>query len=219
MFLPAFFFLLIGAISLAAAMGVVLSREPVHSALFLLANFATLAVLYITLDAQFLAAAQVIVYAGGIVILILFVIMLIGGATNDFAAQQRTWSRYIGLLLGLLLLGSLGYNFLQRVDAVSPAAAEALVGGIPSAVGMALFTDYVLAFELVAILLLVALLGALVLGRQFGEGQRAAPRTEAGDTLPGQFVVPREPTRHERVLEPVEGAGSGQRREKELQTS
>jgi hypothetical protein len=72
------FFILVGALSVAAAVGVVSAKVVVHSALFLLVHFVTLAVLYITLDAQFLGAAQVIIYAGGIVILILFVIMLIG---------------------------------------------------------------------------------------------------------------------------------------------
>ena len=101
MSLSLLFFLLVGAVSLAAALGVVTSRQPVHSALFLLTNFATLAVLYITLDAQFLAAAQVIVYAGGIVILILFVIMLIGGDTSDSAPRSGrgvvSWASRWGL--------------------------------------------------------------------------------------------------------------------------
>ena len=64
------FFIVVGAVALAAALGVLLSRQPVHSALFLMANFGSLAVLYVTLDAQFLAAAQVIIYAGGIVKLV-----------------------------------------------------------------------------------------------------------------------------------------------------
>ncbi|MCB0113244.1 MAG: NADH-quinone oxidoreductase subunit J [Caldilineaceae bacterium] len=166
MTLSLLFFLVVGAVCLAAAVGVVLSREPVHSALFLLTNFATLAVLYVTLEAQFLAAAQVIVYAGGIVILILFVIMLIGGSTNDFSAQQRTWSRYAGVILGVIMLGSLGVTILQRVENVSPQAVAAVQGGVPPVIGITLFTEYVLPFELVGILLLVALLGALVLGRQ-----------------------------------------------------
>ncbi len=72
------FYFVVAAISVAAAVGVVASNKPVHSALFLLANFAMLAALYITMDAQFLGAVQIIIYAGGIVILILFVIMLIG---------------------------------------------------------------------------------------------------------------------------------------------
>jgi NADH-quinone oxidoreductase subunit J len=179
MTLSLLFFLVVGAVCLAAAVGVVLSREPVHSALFLLTNFATLAVLYVTLEAQFLAAAQVIVYAGGIVILILFVIMLIGGSTTDFTARHRMWSRYAGLILGIILLGGLGYTVLQRVESVSPQAVAAMQGGVPRVIGLALFTDYVLAFELVGILLLVALLGALVLGRQPEE--ESAPRVETAD--------------------------------------
>ncbi len=175
------FFLLVGAVSLAAALGVVMSRQPVHSALFLLTNFASLAVLYVTLDAQFLAAAQVIVYAGGIVILILFVIMLIGGDTNDFSAAQRTWSRTVGIALGATLLLTISYSALSHMLAPPEEAAALLQGGTPQAVGIALFTDYVLPFELVAILLLVALIGALVLGRQpegEGEGIPAVNTTE-----------------------------------------
>lgn len=167
------FFLLVGAVSLAAALGMVLSRHPVHSALFMLVNFVTLAVLYVTLDAQFLAAAQIIIYAGGIVILILFVIMLIGGETSDFSAAQRTWSRLVGLALGLILLAGLGYSALQKLLPLPADPNAALQGGAPKAVGLELFTNYVLPFELVGILLLVALIGALVLGRQpegAGEG-------------------------------------------------
>ena len=173
MSLSVLFFLVIGAVCLAAAFGVVVSRQPVHSALFLLVNFASLAVLYVTLDAQFLAAAQVIIYAGGIVILILFVIMLIGGDTNDFTASQRTWSRLVGLGLGLILLVGLGYSAVQKLLPLPADPNTALQGGAPKAVGLELFTNYILPFELVSVLLLVALIGALVVGRQpegAGEG-------------------------------------------------
>ena len=173
MSLSLLFFLVIGAVCLAAAFGVVVSRQPVHSALFLLVNFATLAVLYVTLDAQFLAAAQIIVYAGGIVVLILFVIMLIGGETNDFKAHHRTWSRLVGLGLGLILLVGLGYSAVQKLLPLPANPSAVLNGGAPKTVGLELFTNYILPFELVGILLLVALIGALVLGRQpegAGEG-------------------------------------------------
>ena len=175
------FFLLVGAVSLAAALGVVTSRQPVHSALFLLTNFATLAVLYITLDAQFLAAAQVIVYAGGIVILILFVIMLIGGDTNDFSAAQRTWSRTVGIALGSILLLTVSYSALSRMTGPTAETAALLQGGTPEAVGIALFTKYVLPFELIALLLLVALIGALVLGRQQEGAGEGIPSVEANE--------------------------------------
>ena len=181
MSLSLLFFLLVGAVSLAAALGVVTSRQPVHSALFLLTNFATLAVLYITLDAQFLAAAQVIVYAGGIVILILFVIMLIGGDTNDFSAAHRAWSRTAGLALGVVLLLVISYSALSRMMAPTEDGAALLQGGTPKAVGMALFSDYVLPFELVALLLLVALIGALVLGRQPEGAGAGIPSVKANE--------------------------------------
>jgi NADH-quinone oxidoreductase subunit J len=165
MTLSLLFFILIGAISLAAAFGVVTSRLPIHSALFLLTHFATLAVLYITLEAQFLAAIQVIIYAGGIVILILFVIMLIGSDRVENQAEIRSWTPYVGIALGLLLLGGLAYSMTQGFTGVE-ASASAVQGGVPEAVGYALFTQYILTVELAAVLLLVALLGALLLARR-----------------------------------------------------
>lgn len=159
------FFILIGAISLAAAVGVVSSNHPVHSALFLLAHFSTLAVLYITLDAQFLAATQVIVYAGGIVILILFVIMLIGSERLQNQAEHRTWTPYVGIALGIVLLGGLAVSLMKGFTGVTPNA-SAIQGGAPPAIGLLLFSQYILPFELAAVLLLVALLGALLLARR-----------------------------------------------------
>lgn len=164
MTLPILFFIVVGAVALAAALGVVISRNPIHSALFLLVNFISLAVLYVTLDAQFLAAAQVIIYAGGIVILILFVIMLIGSEGIETRAGHRIWTPYVGVLLGLLLVSSLIFTLAQAGDPTT--TPMAIQGGVPEAVGMELFTRYILPFELAAILLLVALLGALLLARR-----------------------------------------------------
>ncbi|RIK44827.1 MAG: NADH-quinone oxidoreductase subunit J [Chloroflexi bacterium] len=164
MTLPLLFFVLIGAISLAAAVGVISSRLPVHSALFLLAHFGTLAVLYVTLEAQFLAAVQVIIYAGGIVILILFVIMLIGSERIETQAEYRNWTPFAGIVLGLVLLVGLAYSLTTGFLGVDPNT-SAVQGGSPQAVGYVLFTDYILPFELAGVLLLVALLGALLLAR------------------------------------------------------
>lgn len=166
--LSVLFFIVIGAISLAAAFGVVVSRLPVHSALFLLTHFAMLAVLYVTLDAQFLAATQVIIYAGGIVILILFVIMLIGSEQIENRADHRSWTPYVGMALGIVLVGTLAYSLLGRFSGTAIDAA-AINGGAPPSVGLTLFTDYLLPFELAAILLLVALIGALLLARRSKE--------------------------------------------------
>lgn len=175
------FFVLVGAVSLAAAVGVVTSRKPIHSALYLLTHFVSLAVLYITLEAQFLAAIQVIIYAGGIVILILFVIMLIGSEPIEDDGSLRPWNAYVALGLGLVLIASLVYTLMLGFDGV-PAAPNDLMGGHPYAVGMTLFTRYILPIQLVAVLLLVALIGALLVARQPRQEQiqSAAPPVETG---------------------------------------
>lgn len=158
------FFILVGAMSIGAAVGVVASRVAVHSALFLLLHFATLAVLYVTLDAQFLGAAQVIVYAGGIVILILFVIMLIGSQELETRAAYRSWVPLAGMALGLVFVASLAYAVIQTP--ITPVAVPANEGGVPTVVGYFLYTQNILLIEMASILLLVALLGALLLARK-----------------------------------------------------
>jgi len=158
------FFILVGALSVATAVGVVTSRVAVHSALFLLVHFATLAILYVTLNAQFLAAAQIIVYAGGIVILILFVIMLIGSAPLETRAGYRSWVPYAGVALGILMLAGMALTILQMPPAtLNP---ESNAGGVPTVLGIELYSQNILLVELAAVLLLVALLGALLLARQ-----------------------------------------------------
>lgn len=163
------FFIVIGAVCLASAVGVISSRIPIHSALYLLVNFVSLAVLYVTLEAQFLAAAQVIIYAGGIVILILFVIMLIGSEKIETRAPHRTWTPYAGILLGVTLISSMIFAFVETPTAGT--ASTTINGGAPENLGMSLFTQYILPFELAAVLLLVALLGALLLARYPKTGQ------------------------------------------------
>jgi NADH-quinone oxidoreductase subunit J len=159
------FFALVALMSVAAAIGVISSRIPVHSALFLLLHFVSLAVLYITLEAQFLAAIQVIIYAGGIVILILFVIMLIGSDKIETQTDEpRPWTPYIAIVLGIVLFGTITYSLQQSFSGV--AAQSNIQGGIPEAVGLELFSRYILPLVLVAVLLLVALLGALLLARR-----------------------------------------------------
>lgn len=163
------FFIVIGAVCLASAVGVISSRMPIHSALYLLVNFISLAVLYVTLEAQFLAVAQVIIYAGGIVILILFVIMLVGSEKIETRAAHRSWTPFAGILLGVILIASMISSF---TGSASPAGATAtLNGGAPETLGMALFTRYILPLEMTAVLLLVALLGALLLARYPKTGQ------------------------------------------------
>jgi NADH-quinone oxidoreductase subunit J len=158
------FFILVGALSVATAVGVVTSKVAVHSALFLLVHFATLAILYVTLNAQFLAAAQIIVYAGGIVILILFVIMLIGSAPMETRAGYRSWVPYAGLALGVLMLAGMAITILQMP--LTPLDPNANQGGVPIVLGVEIYAQNILLVQLAAVLLLVALIGALLLARR-----------------------------------------------------
>jgi len=170
-----FLFIVFAAIAVVAALGVILSRKPVYSALFLLLNFATLAAMYIMLQAQFLAAVQVIVYAGAIVVLFLFVVMLIGGGElndvrdpNKPLAARLTWSRVTALVLAVLLLAGVGYGLLTG-QLHRPTGSEAAFGqGSVEAIAGALYTDYLLPFEMTSVLLLVGMIGAVVLARREG---------------------------------------------------
>jgi NADH-quinone oxidoreductase subunit J len=167
-----FLFIILSLVAVVAAIGVVTSRKPVYSALFLLLNFATLAALYIMLQAQFLAAVQVIVYAGAIVVLFLFVVMLIGGGElNDIRdqsktlAQRLTGQRITAIVLAILLLGAVLYGVISGELNPAQGSIEAFDQGSVEAIGSVLYTDYVLPFELTSILLLVGMIGAVVLAR------------------------------------------------------
>jgi NADH-quinone oxidoreductase subunit J len=168
-----FFFIVFGAIAIAAGLGVILSRKPVYSALFLLLNFGSLAVFYVILQAQFLAAVQVIVYAGAIVVLFLFVLMLIGGGNlNDLprrgdANQGRPgWPRIVALVLVVLLIAGLSYGLVTGRLAATQGDSTAFGQGSVQAVGNALYGAYLLPFELTSVLLLVGMIGAVVLARK-----------------------------------------------------
>lgn len=159
-------FIILGAIAVAAALGVILSKNPVHSALFLLLNFITLAAFYVVLNAPFLAVAQMTVYAGAIVVLFLFVLMLIGGQMGTRVAPGRAYARAAAIILSLALLAALVYGAITGTlfAGKGPATEEAIaqVGNV-QALGQALYTDYLLPVELVSVLLLVAMVGAVVL--------------------------------------------------------
>jgi NADH-quinone oxidoreductase subunit J len=165
-------FVVCAVIVLAGAFGVVLSRNPVHSALSLVATLFGIAVLFLNQDAQLLAAVQVIVYTGAIVVLILFVLMLLGVDTDDdVGTEPIVGQRILAVIAGLALLGALLAVFIAgKNDVVTGAhSTTAAISGDLSNIaqlGRQLFTTWIFAFEITAGLLTVAVIGAVVMARR-----------------------------------------------------
>jgi NADH-quinone oxidoreductase subunit J len=166
-------FALSAALSLAGGVGVVAARQPVHSALSLLVVLGSLAVLYLTLAAEFLAVLQVIVYAGAIVVLFLFVIMLLHARTPESRPSPVGSQWALAVPLGLALWAGLSYAAVRL-----PGSARDLPPGFGTteAVGRELFGRYLLPFEVASLLLLVGIVAAVVLGSRSPSGEAGGPR-------------------------------------------
>lgn len=161
-------FYLFAGLAVLAALGVVTLRNPVHSALSLAVVFISLAAMYILLDAPFIAAAQVMVYAGAILILFLFVIMLLSPETErgmGALASQRWLAGLFGAALAAELVVVLGRSVLPGAAGVYTPERIAQMGDT-QAIGAMLFTDFLLPFEIVSLLLLVAVVGVIVLAKK-----------------------------------------------------
>jgi NADH-quinone oxidoreductase subunit J len=159
-------FLVTAAIALIGAIAMLISRNAVHSALFLLLNFGSIAVMYLLLRAPFLFAVQLIVYAGAIIVLFLFVIMLLGAERAEDLDDRHGWQRPLAIGLGLVLLAEALYVLFGRahgaVALATPAAPNEQLGD-PLEIGRALFSTYLLPFELTSVILLAAIIGVVVL--------------------------------------------------------
>lgn len=149
-------------VSIACGIAMILSQNAVHSALFLVLNFSSVAVLYLLLQAPFLAMIQITVYAGAIMVLFLFVIMLLGAEKGTEERDALGWQRPLSVVLGLLLLAEAVFVLFRNGVGAPPLASTAEIGA-PEVIARALFTDYLLPFEMTSALLLVALIGAVVL--------------------------------------------------------
>ena len=163
---PILFFVL-AAIALVAALGMLLSRSPIHSALSLIVNLLCVAGLYLTLNAQFIGVVQVIVYAGAIMVLFLFVIMLLNLGELP-RPQEFNWKLGLGFTAGVLFLALLVYVLAAGMDALpnSSIGAAAAETGTARAIALQLFTTYALPFEIIGLLLLVATIGAVMLAKK-----------------------------------------------------
>ena len=167
-----FHFYLFGVIALASALAFVTRKSPVAAALWLVNVMFALAALYVMLDAHFIAAIQVLVYAGAIMVVFLFVIMLLNlGHPSELADVRGKWGKAAATVLGLILLAEIAVVSGARVNPewILPRGEMDRLLAEKGAVGVVadpLFTHYLLAFELTSVLLLIAIVGAVTLGRR-----------------------------------------------------
>jgi NADH-quinone oxidoreductase subunit J len=160
--MEAILFWLFSAGMLIGAFSVILNRNPVASALCLVLTMIFLAALFITLHAFFLAAVQVLVYAGAVMVLFLFIIMLL-----DLKAEERKQLRWFSCLIGLIMSGFLGGLLIRSLSSYNlPSSGLPPGGDDVKNVGLLLFQKYLLPFELTGVLLLVATIGVVLLSRK-----------------------------------------------------
>jgi len=157
-----FTFVVVAMVAVGSALGLVVKKNPIHGALFLVVNLGCVAVFYLTLGAEFLAAAQVIVYAGAIMVLFVFAIMVLIPGKEETGPDPRRLTRLLALPVGALLFVQLAVILVtrRRGPVVAP------VGGGVESLGRLLFTDYLFPFELTSVLLLAAMVGVMLLSRR-----------------------------------------------------
>ena len=156
-------FFVVAAIAVASALGLIVKRNPIHGALFLVVNLGSVAALYLLLNAQFLAAAQVIIYAGAIMVLFVFAIMVLIPGKEETGPDPLRPFRLIAIPFGAFLLVEILLMLVVRP--APPREPPAVAGGV-EAIGRLLFTDYLFPFELTSVLLLAALIGVLALAKR-----------------------------------------------------
>jgi NADH-quinone oxidoreductase subunit J len=170
------FFYLLAAISILSALGMVIAKNPVHSAIFLVFSLFNTAGIFVMLGADFLAAAQVIVYAGAVLVLMLFFLMLVNPQALPERGAGHPVQRIVGPLLGIMLFLEVAAAIANRamVGVMGNAVPQniAFLGGNTQALGNLLFTQYLLPFEVVSLVLLIGVLGAIVLALPQRLGER-----------------------------------------------
>ncbi|MCU0487972.1 MAG: NADH-quinone oxidoreductase subunit J [Anaerolineales bacterium] len=158
-------FIPLALIALISGLGMLLSRNAIYSAINLIVNFGTVAVFYLVLGAPFIALAQVTVYAGAIMVLFLFVIMLLG-VEQVRGENKVTWQERLTLIAGIALLVESAFVIFSLPNRGSNYATAPEGFGSTTAVGLELFNQYLLPFEVTSVLLLVAMVGAIILTRR-----------------------------------------------------
>lgn len=161
-------FLILALVAVATAIGMLLSQNAVYSALFLVLNFTTVAIFYLLLGAPFIAMSQITVYAGAIMVLFLFVIMLLGADALP-KTEVLPWQKPLAIFLAALLAVEATFLLVTKArpagNILQPEEAANTMDNL-RAMGMVLFNEYLLPFEVTSILLLVAMVGAITLNRK-----------------------------------------------------
>ncbi len=167
MSLEQIFELAVGAAAVASAIYMVVSRNMVMSVLSMILNFICLAILYLTLNAQFMAVLQILVYAGGIMVLFLFVIMLLNVRDTTHLANKSKFNVLLAIAIGVGFLTEMIILIVSSASGkVSSVPMHAMQLGTVESIGQALYTSYLLPFEAVSFLLLAAIIGALILAKK-----------------------------------------------------
>jgi len=162
------FFYLFGGIALLSAISVVAQKKVFYSAISLIVCLCSVAFLYLALEAPFIAAVQVVVYAGAIMVLFLFVIMLLDPFSEGILKDKKKYLTYFAVLLGALTLALLLPSLKSYSAAHAPRYTGFSVDEVGSAkhLGQVLFTEYLLPFEITSVLILVAIIGVVVLAKR-----------------------------------------------------
>jgi NADH-quinone oxidoreductase subunit J len=164
MTLPLILFFVFGGLAVIGALMMIFLREPIHSALALILVMVALAALYLLLGAEFIAAVQIIVYAGAVMVLFVFVIMLLNAGEEERTNISKL-AHYVGWPLGIFLTVELVY-WMSRTAIGARTSASIATGDPTRDLSMLLFKSYLFPFEITSILILIALIGALVLAKR-----------------------------------------------------
>jgi NADH-quinone oxidoreductase subunit J len=163
-------FIAFAVLAVASALNILIQRNPLYSALSLIGTLAALSALYVTLRAQFIAAMQIVVYAGAIMVLFIFVIMLLNTPKDQPQIDKQKGLRYLAIpFAGLLLAEAFYIVWRIPVQMMPPVDNLNRDAGTTLSIGTKLFTDYLLPFEVTSVLILMAVVGAMVLARREGD--------------------------------------------------
>src|SRR5579871_4732684 len=159
-------FLIFAGIAVFCGISLVAQTHPIASALSLIGVMGSLAVLYLQLGAEFIAAAQLIVYAGAIMVLFVFVIMLLNAGAEPVTRRVSRFTRLVSMVILAAFLGVISFIIQAMLPGSESVTFGDFTGGTAEAIGRRLFTVYLLPFEVTSVLILIAIVGAIVLARK-----------------------------------------------------